>query len=181
MVLLVTAALTVPLLVLDRTQDQVEDDDGPEPAGLCKVLSPRVFEQAVGVRQLQISVLHEGPGPSVALRQVAMQNNGMIYSKCEYRDRNTDGLDALLLKGVYSANMWSEQDVVRDSLRGITKPVEIDLPGVDVTYFGGENGNYTVDAIDSNSMGDYVATILWVSSLTDLPKSAVVGIVNQLT
>lgn len=182
MVLLVTAALTVPLVVLDHTQDQVEDEDGPEPAGLCKVLSSHVLEHAFGFSQLQLSVLHEGPGPAIAQHQVRMQNNGMIYSKCEYRDRNSNSLDALLLKGIYSANMWSENDVVRDSLHDIMKPVRIAIPGVDAAFYGGGgSGGFEVDAVDGNTMGDYVATILWVSVQVDPPESTLVGIVNQLT
>ncbi|HEY1571046.1 MAG TPA: hypothetical protein VGG05_06875 [Pseudonocardiaceae bacterium] len=182
MVVLVSAALTIPLAVLDHTQDQVEDEDGPEPAGLCKVLSPHVLEHAFGFKQLQLSVLHEGPGPMGEQQQVAMQNNGTIYSKCEYRDHESNDLDALLLKGVYSANVWSEHDAVRDSLQGIMKPKRINIPGVDVAYFGADmNGDYEVDAVDANAMGDYIATILWVNAELDPPKTVIVGIVNQLT
>lgn len=182
MVVLVTAALTIPLAVLEHNQDQVEDDDGPEPAGLCKVLSPHVLEHAFGFKQLQLSVLHEGPGPMGEQQQARMQNNGTIYSKCEYRDHHSNDLDALLLKGVYLANVWTETDAVRDSLHGITKPQRIDIPGVDVAYFGADtDGDYEVDAVDANATGDYIATILWVSANLDPPKTVLVGIVNQLT
>lgn len=182
LVVLVTAALVVPLVVLDHNQDGVEDEDGPEPAGLCKVLSASVVEHALGTGQLNLAVLHEGPGPMDAQRQVRMQNNGTIYSKCEYRDRFSHALDALLLKGIYSANVWTENDAVRDSLRGILKQQRITIPGVDVAYFGVDgDGNYEVDAVDANSTGDYIATILWVNMTVDPAKSAIVGIVNRLT
>lgn len=182
--LLVTlvAALAIPLVLLDHNQDQVEDEDGPEPAGLCKVLSAHVLEHAFGVQQLTLAVLHEGPGPTDAQRQVRMQKNGSIYSKCEYRDRVSNELDALLLKGIYSANVWTEDGAVRDSLRSILKPRRIMIPGVDVAYFGYDgDGNYEVDAVDANPTGDYVSTILWVRAAIDPPENALVGIVNRLT
>lgn len=176
------AALAIPMAVLDRTQDQVEDEDGPEPAGLCRVLSAQALVHAFGVQQLTLAVLHEGPGPTDAQRQVRMQKNGSIYSKCEYRDRVSNELDALLLKGIYSANVWTEDAAVRDSLRSILKPRMIKIPGVDVAYFGYDaDGNYEVDAVDANPMGDYVTTILWVRATIDPPETALVGIVNRLT
>jgi hypothetical protein len=184
MVLLVSAALTVPLLVLDHNQDRVEDEDGPEPAGLCKVLPSHALEQAFRDGQLRLAVLHEGPGPIDEQRQVRMQNNGTIYSKCEYRDRSTNSLDALLLKGIYSANMWTENDVVQDTLSGMSDPVRIGIPGVDVAYYAvdaSQDGGYEVDAVDADAMGDYVVTILWVSQNVGPTKSVLIGIVNQLT
>jgi hypothetical protein len=136
----------------------------------------------MGFKKVTLAVLHEGPGLMEAQRQLPMQNNGTIYSKCEYRDRGSNNLDALLLKGIYSANTWSEADAVRDSLNSILKPRRITIPGVDVAYFGYDDaGGYEVDAVDEDTTGDYVATILWVSSLVDPPENALVGIVNQLT
>lgn len=181
-VVLVTAVLTIPLVILDHNQEQVEDGDGPEPAGLCRVLSSQVLEHAFGVRQLTLAVLHEGPGPMDAQRQVRMQKNGNIYSKCEYRDRVTNELDALLLKGFYSGNVWTEDGAVRDSLHQIMRARRIMIPGVDAAYFGyDDSGNYEVAAVDADPMGDYVSTILWVRSAIDPPEKALVGIVNQLT
>lgn len=181
-VVLVSAALAIPLLILDHNQNQVEDEDGPEPAGLCKVLSAHVLEHAIGVRKLTLAVLHEGPGPMDAQRRVRMQKNGDIYSKCEYRDRVSNELDVLLLKGFYSGNLWTEAGAVRDSLHSILKPRRIMIPGVDVAYFGYDDmGNYEVDAVDANRMGDYVSTILWVRAAIDPPENALVGIVNRLT